>query len=318
MSLKLTKQVWEHSELNGSDKLMLLALADHADDDGFCWPSYVTLAELTGTNPGPKNDCRQAKRTMNNLRQSGELLIWEQQGQHGGRGYTNLYLIITGLSEQEILEIVTRRFELTADEVSSVISKKGDIYTTLSHLKRVTYETLLRTRETKKGGIDDEKSTERVVSKAEKGGMDTTRTVIESVNSPNGEGDKSPPISVKSKKLKMDKAKEPADIPASIKVYQSIARRLPDKVLWPDIAAKVGDAPEDLERWGNTVKAYISCGWNKLNLSGMLNFFEQGRIPTTQPVKNGAGNKDSPYPTTKTKLTPKQQAQYEKLKQGAT
>lgn len=180
---------------------MLLALADHADDDGFCWPSYVTLSELTGTNPGPKNDCRQAKRTMNNLRKSGELIIWEQQGQHGGRGYTNLYLIITGLSEQEVFEIITRRFELTAAEVPSVITKKGDVYTTLSYLKRVTSETLLRTREAKKGGIDDVQVPKRVVSKAQKGGMDDTRTIIEPSIKPSltpiGDSGKPPPPGLK-------------------------------------------------------------------------------------------------------------------------
>ena len=37
-------QVWELVELSQSETLVLLALADHADDTGRCWPSIARVA----------------------------------------------------------------------------------------------------------------------------------------------------------------------------------------------------------------------------------------------------------------------------------
>ena len=37
---------WE-SEMSGNDKLVLLALADWANDDGYCWPSIPKLCFKT-------------------------------------------------------------------------------------------------------------------------------------------------------------------------------------------------------------------------------------------------------------------------------
>lgn len=37
-------QVWKEQNTSGSERLVLLALADIANDDGVCWPSMTTLA----------------------------------------------------------------------------------------------------------------------------------------------------------------------------------------------------------------------------------------------------------------------------------
>lgn len=100
-------------------------------------------------------------------------------------------------------------------------------------------------------------------------------------SSPNGEGADAPAAETKKP------IRAPSPIPEAIKVYQSITRRLPDKVLWADIETRVGATPENLERWGKVITAYIGCGWNKLNVSGMLRFFEDNRIPTTEPAPKG-------------------------------
>jgi len=38
MSIKVMSYVWEASKAKGSELLLLLAIADHAADDGYCWP----------------------------------------------------------------------------------------------------------------------------------------------------------------------------------------------------------------------------------------------------------------------------------------
>src|SRR5437879_5273234 len=47
MSIKVMSLVWEHSRATGGDLLVLLAIADHAHDDGGgAWPSVETLAKM--------------------------------------------------------------------------------------------------------------------------------------------------------------------------------------------------------------------------------------------------------------------------------
>lgn len=57
MSLLATNAVWERSSARGTHRLVLLALADHADDRGLCWPSMDRLAHRT----------RLSKRTVQRL-----------------------------------------------------------------------------------------------------------------------------------------------------------------------------------------------------------------------------------------------------------
>jgi hypothetical protein len=45
MSIKLMSWVFEHSESVSGERLVLLAIADSANDEGVCWPSYETIAK---------------------------------------------------------------------------------------------------------------------------------------------------------------------------------------------------------------------------------------------------------------------------------
>ena len=45
MSLRALTWAWEQELTNPSEKLVLLAIADHANDDGMCWPSMSHVAE---------------------------------------------------------------------------------------------------------------------------------------------------------------------------------------------------------------------------------------------------------------------------------
>lgn len=51
MSVKVMSYVWDISLFKGSDKLIMLCLADHADDAGVCWPSIETIARKSGVSP---------------------------------------------------------------------------------------------------------------------------------------------------------------------------------------------------------------------------------------------------------------------------
>ena len=77
-------RVWDLSNHAGSHLLMMLAIADFADDDGNAYPAVQTLAEK----------CRMKSRNANvilaALRSSGELEVRQNEGPRG----TNLYRIV--------------------------------------------------------------------------------------------------------------------------------------------------------------------------------------------------------------------------------
>jgi len=45
MSAKMTSIVWEHSKATGAHRLVMLALADLANDDGWCDPRIARLGD---------------------------------------------------------------------------------------------------------------------------------------------------------------------------------------------------------------------------------------------------------------------------------
>lgn len=45
MSIDLIKWVWTETETTGSTRLVLLVLADQANDQGYCWPSMKTISK---------------------------------------------------------------------------------------------------------------------------------------------------------------------------------------------------------------------------------------------------------------------------------
>lgn len=75
--------VWERAPYSGGSLLVLLALADWANDDGLCWPSIQRLADKT------RIDRRSAQRIIRQLEKDGFIKIDEG----GGRAKQHRYFI---------------------------------------------------------------------------------------------------------------------------------------------------------------------------------------------------------------------------------
>jgi hypothetical protein len=94
MSIHQMDQVWKHSQTKGSALLLLLAIADNANDYGFAWPGIVYLAKKT------RMSVRQTLRLVQEIETqfSDELLV-----NHGGQGThdVNRYAVIVGLTAAE-------------------------------------------------------------------------------------------------------------------------------------------------------------------------------------------------------------------------
>jgi hypothetical protein len=75
--------VWDHSQQTGTNLLMMLAIADMANDAGRCWPTMDRLAQKC------RMERRQAQYLIKHLVEVGELLV-----EHGrGRGYPSIYVV---------------------------------------------------------------------------------------------------------------------------------------------------------------------------------------------------------------------------------
>jgi AraC-like DNA-binding protein len=135
MSIAAYKAVWNFSKATGGAKLLLLALAEHADSNGRCWPGIGRLSDMVGTSE------RHIKRLLKELEGLCELEIKRATG----RGYTSEYRItlplervtseaerVTPMSPIDEPERVTSEAERVTSEAERVTSEagKGDAHVT--------------------------------------------------------------------------------------------------------------------------------------------------------------------------------------------
>lgn len=80
--------VWNNSKQKGSAKLMLLAIADNANDHGDAYPGIKKLAKKCSTT------VRNAQKIIAKLEVDGELKVYSNLGTKTSSGWTNLFRVI--------------------------------------------------------------------------------------------------------------------------------------------------------------------------------------------------------------------------------
>ena len=89
MSIRLMSQVWEDTRIDSqAELLVLLALADHARDDGLCWPSMRSIAGKA------RIEERSAQRIIRRLIEKGLVELVSQGGCIDGCNTPNRYRVI--------------------------------------------------------------------------------------------------------------------------------------------------------------------------------------------------------------------------------
>lgn len=94
MSLEAIIYVWKHSKQRGSALLLMLALADYADENGYSYPSVGTLARKT--RMGERN----VQKLLQKLQTEKEIVVKVGDGVNTPTGATNLFQIngLTGVN----------------------------------------------------------------------------------------------------------------------------------------------------------------------------------------------------------------------------
>jgi hypothetical protein len=84
MSVRVTSWVWENTKAEGAELLVLLALAEHAGNDGSCYPSMRRIAERA------RLSLRGAQTAMRALEAKGAIRTSRNTGPKGCNRYTVL------------------------------------------------------------------------------------------------------------------------------------------------------------------------------------------------------------------------------------
>jgi Helix-turn-helix domain len=84
MSIKVMTEVWESSNTKGGARLVLLALADYANDEGYCHPGVERLALKSALTE------RNVQFILRDLEARGELVTLQRMG----RGHVNAYWVL--------------------------------------------------------------------------------------------------------------------------------------------------------------------------------------------------------------------------------
>lgn len=111
MSNHWLNHVWKSNKHKGNARLVLLAIADHANEEGECWPSVLRIADHANISK------RQAIRIIANLEADGSIGI--QRGD--GRNHTSIYKIKGDIAMSPLAK---ENSDITA---SPFVEEKGDI-----------------------------------------------------------------------------------------------------------------------------------------------------------------------------------------------
>lgn len=95
MSIRVMTRVWDHSTATGGTLLILLAIADFADDRGLAYPGMDRLAEKARLNP------RNAQRAVRRLERTSELEVKVGAGPRG----CNLFRVLLADAQQQPLGV---------------------------------------------------------------------------------------------------------------------------------------------------------------------------------------------------------------------
>ncbi len=108
MSIRVMSKVWDESTHKGTELLLLIAIADNAADDGFCWPGQVYLAGKIRMNRSS------VIRLTRKLEASGELYVCRS------RRKGNKYIVRLGMTDGRFLNVLATRLPFEYERYQAI------------------------------------------------------------------------------------------------------------------------------------------------------------------------------------------------------
>lgn len=109
MSIKRMADVWDNSKQSGAGLLIMLAIADACNDDGYGWPGMTRLARMSRVGR------RHVIELIKDCKRTGELAVVHRTAKKAK--ITNLYVLLIGLKGKE----KKARIQLAMQSVAGVV-----------------------------------------------------------------------------------------------------------------------------------------------------------------------------------------------------
>lgn len=262
MSIKVSAYVWTHSKHRGTVKMLLLAMADFANDSGICWPSARALAERVNETE------RNVRLIIKRLVDDGDLLAIPG----GGRGNTTHYAIAIGMSAGQKARLKS--------VLENTVSANTDTRKTVKSGDR---NSEIWCQETVKSGD---------LSEAAFRASESAKPAEVARGIRHVDPSEDPEVSVRSM-TEAPSASHTHTHPAC-QVYQELTGRAPND----DQAELIREQVSDLERWRKKIKKWLSHNYRADNVFGMLDWYNGKGHERANGASNGRSppNARSPLP----------------------
>jgi hypothetical protein len=109
MSTTISTRVWKKSKHSGNALVLLLKLADNANDDGYCWPSIEYISEHMNVST------RTVIRLTMKLEECGDLFVMHS------RRTGNQYIVRTGMTDAEFAASLKKHFGFDDQKISDIL-----------------------------------------------------------------------------------------------------------------------------------------------------------------------------------------------------
>ena len=307
MSIEIMNMVWTQSTRKGSSLLLLLAIADNANNKGEAYPGIDYLSRKV------RMSRRQTQRLVQELDSSNELaVIW------GGSGPkdAHFYFILVGKSPEEIQIIKGKVEKINAKREGSVPGRKNEIHAEPDN-KGDNLTPFVDDQEksdilspfvegTKKGdiwgkkGVKSDKKGDIAMSpeplinrehnRQEESGAHVQNSMPENGHLP------APPILALTENEQTSQMPESYQIatPTEVQLYKAVTGRLPRRDQWPLIIRAWKNKPYSRETLLPFWEAWVARDHKRTSL-GWLDWVERGEVPEPWAKKSPAGE-DSDEP----------------------
>lgn len=283
MSIRLMAQIWDNPDilLRGTKLNLLLALADYANDDGVCWPSYVRLAVRT----------RCSKRAVIDLVAELETHGFIKVSRTAGR--PNNYTVYATPIDTTLSLFTT--VEAYAEGSEAAFTSEAGFTTENDESSEAGF--------TSEAAFTGEVFSEVVKQGSPEPSLEPSKREREGARARTREGPRAKPA-------------KPVDLTMThpaIQHYRDAMHITPNLTQREAIVAAVTlQHTLDLERWHNVLQLWNLRGWNPRNVQGQLEVFShyekmaaQYNLPMPAP------------PTGPPRALPAEQSQMSKLRAGA-
>jgi hypothetical protein len=304
MSIEVMNLVWTQSEQKGSSLLLLLAIADNANNKGEAYPGIDYLSHKV------RMSRRQTQRLVQELERTNELaVIW------GGSGPkdAHFYFILVGKSPEDIQAAKEKVAKINAKRGKTVAARKNesgepaqDMGDNLSPLDAL--DEILDKGDNLTPSIEAEEKSdilspllddpEKGVKPGDKGDISGNKGVKSGKKGdiavspeplinrernrqgePGARNENSPPENGHSPARSISPlAGDPDHIPAEVQLFKSVTERMPRRDQWPLIVRAWKGKPHSRESLLPYWEAWVARDHKRTSL-GWLDWVTQGAVP---------------------------------------